>query len=131
MKVAATVIALLSAALATAGCGSGSGGATSGAPSAEVLSVAQALAAPAGQPIRVRGALIAPEGAAVRLCSAILESYPPQCGGPSLVVSGLDLSTVPRLTHTNDPSLAQVTWSQGEIVLAGVVSDGILTVQST
>ena len=60
----------------------------------------------------VKGTIVAPAGEAIRLCSALLESDPPQCGGSSLVVEGLDLSTVEGLTETNDPSLAQVQWSE-------------------
>ena len=66
----------------------------------------------------------------MRLCSALLESYPPQCGEPSLVVEGLDLATVAGLTSTNDPSLAQVTWSDMRDLRAGELVDGVLTAAS-
>lgn len=42
-------------------------------------------------PLQVQGFLIERAGE-LRLCSAILESYPPQCGEPSLRVEGGDLA---------------------------------------
>lgn len=111
------LLALL--AVAIAACGSGT---DSGAPGNSAITVKQALDARPGEPIRVRGALIVSGGTA-RLCYAILESYPPQCGGPSLVVRGLDLDTVGELTSAND-----VMWSDREVRLRGTVADGTLTV---
>jgi hypothetical protein len=70
----------------------------------------------------VRGALIVSGGIA-RLCYAVLEFYPPQCGGPSLVVRELDLNTVGELTNANG-----VTWSDREVRLRGTIADGALTV---
>jgi hypothetical protein len=105
--------------VAIAACGSGT---DSGAPGNSAITVKQALDANSGEPVRVRGALIVSGGTA-RLCYAILESYPPQCGGPSLVVRGLDLDTIGELTSAND-----VTWSDREVRLRGTVTDGTLTV---
>lgn len=51
------------------------------------LTVDQALSSKPSEPVSVRGALIA-DDASVRLCSAVLESYPPQCGLPALFVEG-------------------------------------------
>ena len=58
------------------------------------MSVADALAhGPTDDLVSVSGALfVAPDGT-VRLCDAIAESFPPQCGGASIEVSGLDLSS--------------------------------------
>jgi hypothetical protein len=133
------VAALTAAAVVAAGCGGGAGGGSSssstpgaGAPApGGGLTVGKALASTSEEPLLVRGALIAPDGGEVRLCELVLESYPPQCGGASLVVRGVDLSQLDGLTHTNDPSLAQVTWSEGEISLLGTVRDGVLTVSQT
>jgi hypothetical protein len=110
-------LALLTVAFAA--CGSGT---DSGAPGNSAITVKQALDANSGGPVRVRGALIVSGGTA-RLCYAILESYPPQCGGPSLVVRGLDLDTIGELTSAND-----VTWSDREVRLRGTVTDGTLKV---
>lgn len=87
-----------------------------------------ALAACGGSDETVRGYVVAPEGAPVRLCQMLAESYPPQCGEPSLVVEGLDLASVPGLVSTDDPALARVSWSEGEVELTGVVTDGVLRV---
>ena len=70
----------------------------------------------------MRGAVVATREE-VRLCSALAESYPPQCGGPSLKVEGLDLSTVEGLK-----SHAGVRWTETEIKLLGHVRNGVLTI---
>jgi hypothetical protein len=120
----AVLVALLALVALTAACG---GGDDPGGSSTEPLSVEQALADSGNGPATVSGFLVAPDGEPVRLCSALLESYPPQCGEPSLVVEGLDLTTVAGLTSTNDPSLAQVTWSDTAISVPGELSSGVLT----
>jgi hypothetical protein len=106
--------------VAIVACGSGT---DSGAPGNAAITVKQALTAKPSETLLVRGALIA-SGRTVRLCYAILESYPPQCGGPSLVVRGLDFDTIGELTSANG-----VTWSDREVRLRGVVTDGTLTVR--
>lgn len=79
-------LAALLSALALAGCG---GGDEKKSPSAGApipsggLSVSEAKASELEGPLMVRGYVI--EG---RLCEAILESYPPQCGEPSLRLEG-------------------------------------------
>ena len=80
------------------------------------MSVADALAhGPTDDLVSVSGALfVAPDGT-VRLCDAIAESFPPQCGGASIEVSGLDLSTVADLQEANG-----VRWAES-IVLFGSV----------
>jgi len=98
------------------------GGPDSTVPGNSALTVKQALGAKPSGPVRVRGALIVSGGTA-RLCYAILESYPPHCGGPSLVVRGLDLDTIGELT-----SASGVMWSDREVRLRGTVADGTLTV---
>jgi hypothetical protein len=115
MKV--VLVALLTVALAACDAGN-----ESGSPGSSAITVKQALAAKPREPVLVRGALIA-SGGTVRLCYAILESYPPQCGRPSLVVQGLDLDAVGKLTTANG-----VTWSDREVRLRGTVADGALAV---
>ena len=92
------------------------------------LTIEQALAGDGENPIAVRGYIVAPEGEPIELCSALLKSYPPQCGAPSLVVEGLDLSTIEGLTETTDPSLAQVQWTDTEVTVAGSLEEGVLLV---
>jgi hypothetical protein len=62
-------------------------------------------------------------GEEIRLCSALAESFPPQCGGASLLVEGLSLGDVDGLITEGD-----VSWTDRPIELLGVVADGTLTV---
>ncbi len=121
----AEVIATALIVVAAAACGGGNPAAT--APD-EQLSIEEAIASNAEGPVTVRGYIVAPAGQTTMLCSALLESYPPQCGGPSLIVEGIDLSRIEALTGTNDPSLAQVQWSDREVSLLGSVEDGTFVV---
>jgi hypothetical protein len=95
---------------------------------ADPLTIDQALATSSDLPLLVKGSLVAADGEAPKLCSALAESYPPQCGGPSLVIEGLDLATLDGLQSTDNPELAQVTWSESEITLLGTLSEGTFTV---
>ncbi len=121
----AVLSGLLVLLLGLAGCGADGGSSAQGP-----LSVEQALSSSPEEPVTVTGFVVAPEGGPVRLCSALLESYPPQCGEPSLVVEGLDLDTVAGLSRTNDPSLAQVVWSDATVPVFGELADGVLTVSA-
>jgi hypothetical protein len=117
------LISLLAAA-ALAGCGEasdepGAGGAGTTTP----VFVDQVT--DSDEPQLVTGNLLVADGGA-RLCSALAESFPPQCGEPSLRVAGLDLGTVPGLTTNGG-----VSWTDHPIELRGVVSDGTLTVGDT
>lgn len=128
-------IALLAATLVLAACGSdgtGDDGGGSAAPApGEALSVEEALASTLEGPLLVSGFIVAPDGEPVRLCSALLESYPPQCGGASLVVEGLDLEAIEGLTRTAEPDLAQVAWTDAAVPVLGEVADGVLTISTT
>ena len=78
------------------------------------LQVGQALSAGDG-PVRVSGALFVGADGRVLLCSAIAESFPPQCGGDRLEVVGLDLAMVPDLQDANG-----VRWADS-VELSGTV----------
>lgn len=122
MKAALSVLAAgLVLALAAAGCGGGSPSETAGAPSSSALpvpggglTVEEALASTLEEPLAVAGYLLEQDGE-LRLCTAILESYPPQCGQPSLLVRG------------------QVDRSQigHKVTLVGEVAGGVLSVGET
>ena len=86
------------------------------------ISIDEALDAGSNEPLLVNGNLLA-QGGDVRLCSALAESFPPQCGGASLVVEGLVLEEVDGLVTEGE-----VSWTDRPIQLLGVVSDGTLTV---
>jgi hypothetical protein len=68
--------------------------------------------------VLVNGSLFIDPDGVVRLCSAIAESFPPQCGGERLRVIGLDPSSVPDLEEENG-----VRWAEHAQVY-GVVSAG-------
>ena len=95
MRLSVAISSLVAAlALVGAGCGSDEGGTSDdGAPAAGAaipgggLTIEEALETTAEGPLVVAGYLIE-QGDEIRLCSAILESYPPQCGEPSLEVRG-------------------------------------------
>ena len=104
---AAAVVAAVSVALA--GCGSGDdppAGPDDGGP----ITVDQLVARSADTPIVVQGFLHA-DGRLVRLCASIAESYPPQCGEPSVELVGLDPSTVDGTTTAQG-----VIWKEGFVV---------------
>jgi len=127
MKTFLCISALL-AALALAACGGDdepagdTGPQTSGIGAGPGISIDQALGSDSDYPLLVNGNLLA-QGGDVRLCSALAESFPPQCGGSSVVVKGLKLEEVDGLVSEGD-----VSWTDRPIQLLGVVSDGTLTV---
>jgi hypothetical protein len=86
------------------------------------ISIEEALASEFDEMVLVNGNLLA-EGGEVRLCSALAESFPPQCGGASLQVEGVELEGVDGLVTEGD-----VSWTDRPIQLLGTVEDGLLTV---
>jgi hypothetical protein len=126
------LISVLAASAALAGCGGGDPPAadlptrtvpqTSGLGAGPGISIDEALASDSDEMLLVNGNLLAEDGE-VRLCSALAESFPPQCGGASLVVEGLKLEEVDGLLTEGD-----VSWTDRSIQLLGVVADGTLTV---
>ena len=128
-----SLFAAVLAALALAGCGDSedddaAGGAgtsvpqTSGLGAGPGISIEEALAADTGEMLLVNGNLLA-DGDEVRLCYALAESFPPQCGGPSLDVEGIKLEEVDGLITEGD-----VSWTDRPIQLLGIVEDETLTV---
>jgi hypothetical protein len=107
--------------LLAAACGKGE----SPASPEGTFTIEEALRADVDGPIRVRGTVIA-DARGVRLCSAILESHPPQCGKPSLVVRGLDLVGVSNMEQAKG-----VGWTSREVTIEGEVDDGVLTVSTS
>jgi len=107
-----------------AGCGETSPTTGTSVPSAGI-SVRRALDASAGEPLLVKGFLVL-DGGHARLCSALAESYPPQCGGPSLVVEGLPAGNRQGLKEAEG-----VAWSEREVAFLGTVEDGVLRVDAT
>lgn len=65
----------------------------------------------------VTGQLVGRLGGEVELCAAVLESFPPQCGRPALVVTGLDVASVPGIQQANG-----VVWSERPVTVTGDVT---------
>ncbi len=132
MKPAIVILAALFTAAALAGCGSEDGddagdvgdATTSVATVGPGISIEEALESDSTEPLLVNGNLLILDGQ-TRLCSALAESFPPQCGGASLLVTGLDIAQVEGLVVEGD-----VMWTDRPTQLAGVVADGILTVDA-
>ncbi|MGH3041245.1 MAG: hypothetical protein ACRDNG_05835 [Gaiellaceae bacterium] len=122
-----TLFATLLVAAALAGCGdqdedepAGAGTSvpqTSGIAAGPAISIDDALAADSDEPLLVTGNLLA-QGDEIRLCSALAESFPPQCGGASLHVVGLDLAEVDGLITEGD-----VSWTDRPTELLGVAEN--------
>jgi hypothetical protein len=127
----ALILAVAILPVAAAGCGEDEPSAGDGA----VLTIEQALATEPGEPIKVTGTIVATGSGAdakIVLASALLESYPPQAGGATLPVTGLDLTSLVGLSSTaGQPDMAPVSWSEYPVVLEGVMNNGVLEVQGT
>lgn len=112
-------VAIITIALMTTSC-NGDGG-TSSTP-AEAITVEQLVARSSDTSVSVRGLLLVSDGTA-RLCAAVLESYPPQCGEPSVELVGLDLSGIDGLTTAN-----AVIWKEGMVVTVQRRQDALFDV---
>ena len=89
------------------------------------ISIGDASSSNLQGPLLINGHLHAEDGQ-VRLCEVLAESFPPQCGGRSLVVQGLDLTTRDGLT-----SEGSVTWSDQLVQVLGTLDGDVLTVADT
>ena len=67
-------------------------------------------------PLLVNGSLFVDPDGTVLLCSAMAESFPPQCGGSRLLVGGLDLDGLADAQEANG-----VRWVD-QVQLLGLVS---------
>ncbi|MBA3412647.1 MAG: hypothetical protein H0T09_03055 [Actinobacteria bacterium] len=122
-------IALLALALsgAAAGCGDkegADGAAGTTKPTDPSVSIRQAIAARSQAPQRVRGYLVSARNQPIRLCESLAESFPPQCGEPSLTVYELDLEKVEGMRYEDG-----VSWTEGPIELIGPVRKGVLVIE--
>ncbi|GAB4251756.1 MAG: hypothetical protein Kow00129_12630 [Thermoleophilia bacterium] len=126
--------ALLLAALFTSGCGGDSEDSAGPGPEepAPLLTVEEALSGEEGTFVRVRGTLFVDE-AGVRLCSAVLESYPPQCGGATLELEELDLDRIvalerPQALEPGGSPGELPRWTNYELVVGGTLKEETLRV---
>lgn len=86
------------------------------------LTVSDALATDATGIIAVKGFLFVDDGGA-RLCESLAESFPPQCGGSSIPVTGYDeVLSVPLTTAQG------VSWTDDVVSFLGEIVDGTLIV---
>lgn len=75
------------------------------------------LSATDGDRVRVDGFFLA-TGNEAQLCSVVLESYPPQCGGATVRVTGqVPADVLDGLFKTQEPELAQAAW--GWVIVTG------------
>lgn len=96
------------------------------------ISVADALASELDGPLLVNGFIIVDDSAQVRLCAGLLESSPPQCGAPSLLVEDIDLDSIGPLNSAPpvDGGIRTVSWTEQPVQLLGTVEGDVLTVAS-
>ena len=117
----AVLLGLLVAGVAAA-CGGGTNASAppsvSAPPSAPAaISLDDLVAAPPadGSTVTVNAFFLA-SGDQAQLCSVVLESFPPQCGGGTVRVTGeVPADVLDALESTDDPALAQATWGQVEL----------------
>lgn len=121
----ATLVALLVLAVLAACSGEDEGsttttGAAAGGDERPLLPIADAAARQDVTPLRVQGVLFVTADE-TRLCGAIGESYPVQCLGDSLVVTGVDPDD-----HRLVDGGPGVEISEGTVIVPGVVRGGVL-----
>ncbi len=102
------------------------GGGTSGALVDGGLTVSEALETDATGVLAVQGHIV-DDGTTARFCEALAESFPPQCGGAWVEVSGYEATIDPDDLTTGQG----VTWTDHSVVLFGDLVDGTLIVDPT
>jgi hypothetical protein len=96
-----------------------------GVPADGGLTISEALVGGAPGVIAVQGFLF-DDGSGPKLCEALAESFPPQCGGASIPVSGqVGPSDVPLVSEQG------VTWTDQPVTLFGEIINGNFVVSST
>ena len=87
--------------------------------------IGQVLEAAEGSEVTVSGFLIADRDGNTRLCSALLESFPPQCGGDRIDLLGLDASSVPNTsTPQGSSEIRTARWTNSPITVTGIKGIG-------
>lgn len=90
-------------------------------PTGESVDPSDVAALDDGTQILTQGVLIIDDQA--RLCEALAESFPPQCAGGSVELSGLEQGTVVGLEVAED---AAVLWTNYPLTVSGTVEGGSL-----
>ncbi len=91
-------------------------------PAGDAITVEQLVARSSDSPITVRGLLLS-TGGETRLCAAILESFPPQCGEPSVVLVDIDPASLDGIEEAGD-----VIWKDGAVLQVQRQQDGTFRV---
>lgn len=77
-----------------------------------------------GTQVVTQGALVI--SGETRLCELLAESFPPQCGGGSVVLADLDPDDVVALQMAGDSQGIEVRWTDYPLALIGTVEGGVL-----
>ena len=88
------------------------------------ISVAEALTSTLDEPLLVNGNIFIANNT-TRLCSALAESFPPQCGGDSIQITGLNTATLDLQRQD------AVAWTNAYVQVLGRVVNGVLVVDET
>jgi hypothetical protein len=121
------VAAILAALVVVAACSgpAGPSGSMSASPvETDVEGAVGDQAALHGSRVAVRGFLLIEQGRA-RLCAVVMVSYPPQCGGATILIrGGIPQAFLDQLESTADePRLAPAAW--GDVIATGtLLADG-------
>jgi len=99
--------------------------ATAGIAAGTGLSIEEAIDSDLDGPLLVNGNVLA-VGDEVRFCSALAESFPPQCANASLRIEGLNLDEVDGLVREGSTA-----WTDQPIQLLGNVEGDTLVVSTT
>jgi len=86
------------------------------------LTVAQALSTDATGILAVQGFLL-DDGSGFKLCELLAESYPPQCGGASVRISGFE-----EVLGTPLANAQGVSWTDSTVTFFGELVDGTFVV---
>lgn len=119
-----TLFAVVAAALAlvVGACGDDEGNGVASPPDIEPITVEQLVARSSDSPVPVVGFLHISDGG-TKLCALILESYPPQCGEPSVDLVDLEADDIPDLQ-----SEGGVQWREQLELVVERTDDGAFTV---
>jgi hypothetical protein len=90
------------------------------------ISVEDALASDGSAPVLVSGYLFVLEDGTVLLADSILESYPPQPGGATIVVEGFSVEGMTLEQVAADSGFALHQWTEAPYEVLGTVEGGVL-----
>ena len=131
MRLARFAIVLSALALGAGACGDDDGDASTAPNRPPAIGVDEA-AAHDGEAVVLEGFLLAAPEAVHRLCSALAESYPPQCAGARVEIVGLDVFNISGTTTNAElPEGERTLWTDRPIRLTGTLEGDRLVLVST